>query len=145
MGKPQTSRTKIEEIAVSFYTILFRSTAPICHIPTPIQEVTSRIEEWESASYTIIKQLTKRFNECLDAQRILDQWKKSNTVVPFKKGKRDQLKNYRPIALLSQPYKLFTEIVLNRLERQLYDYQPVEQAGLRKDFCCMDHIHTITL
>ncbi|XGW18240.1 hypothetical protein V3C99_002677 [Haemonchus contortus] len=68
MGRPQTSRTKIEEIAVSYYTNLFRST----------------------------------------------------------------------------PYKLFTKIILNRLERQLDEYQPVEQAGFRKSFCCMDHIHTIT-
>ncbi|KAK6012782.1 hypothetical protein OSTOST_22041, partial [Ostertagia ostertagi] len=54
------------------------------------------------------------------------------------------MKNYRPIALLSQLYKLFTKIILNRLERQLDDYQPVEQAGFRKGFCCMDHIHTVT-
>ncbi|XGW15440.1 hypothetical protein V3C99_001145 [Haemonchus contortus] len=98
----------------------------------------------KSASHTIIKQLTKRFNKYLDAQRIPDQWKKSNTVPLFRKGERDQMKNYRPIALLSQPYKLFTKIILNRLERQLDEYQPVEQAGFRKGFCCMDHIHTIT-
>ncbi|XGW27716.1 hypothetical protein V3C99_007927, partial [Haemonchus contortus] len=144
MGRPQTSRTKIEEIAVSYYTNLFRSTVSVSRIPTPTQEVAPRIEEWESASHTIIKQLTKRFNKYLDAQRIPDQWKKSNTVLLFKKGERDQMKNYRPIALLSQPYKLFTKIILNRLERQLDEYQPVEQAGFRKGFCCMDHIHTIT-
>ncbi|XGW07244.1 hypothetical protein V3C99_017074 [Haemonchus contortus] len=137
MDRPQTSRTKIEEIAVSYYTNLFRSTVSVSRIPTPTQEVAPRIEEWEVerairqmkwrkapgpdrisadflkwASYTIIKQLTKRFNKYLDAQRIPDQWKKSNTVLLFKKGERDQMKNYRPIALLSQPYKLFTKIIL---------------------------------
>nr|CDJ95062.1 unnamed protein product [Haemonchus contortus] len=169
MGRPQTSRTKIEEIAVSYYTNLFRSTVSVSRIPTPTQEVAPRIEEWEverairqmkprkalgpdrisadflkSVSHTIIKQLNKRFNKYLDAQRIPDQWKKSNTVLLFKKGERDQMKNYRPIALLSQPYKLFTKIILNRLERQYDEYQPVEQAGFRKGFCCMNHIHTIT-
>uniref|UniRef100_A0A7I4Y548 Reverse transcriptase domain-containing protein n=1 Tax=Haemonchus contortus TaxID=6289 RepID=A0A7I4Y548_HAECO len=168
-GRPQTSRTKIEEIAVSYYTNLFRPTVPVSRIPKPTQEVAPRIEEWEverairqmkprkasgpdrisadflkSASHTIIKQLTKRFNKYLDDRRIPDQWKKSNTVLVFKKGERDQMKNYRPIALLSQPYKLFTEIILNRLEGQLDEYQPVEQAGFRNCFCCMDHIHTIT-
>uniref|UniRef100_A0A7I4XRT7 Reverse transcriptase domain-containing protein n=1 Tax=Haemonchus contortus TaxID=6289 RepID=A0A7I4XRT7_HAECO len=168
MGRPQTSRTKIEEMAVSYYTNLFRSTVSVSRTPTPTQEGAPRIEEWEverairqmkprkaprpdrisadflkSASHTIIKQLTKRFNKYLDAQRIPDQWKKSNTVLLFKKGERDQMKNYRPIALLSQPYKLFTKIILNRLERQLDEYQPVERAGFRKGFCCMDHIHTI--
>uniref|UniRef100_A0A7I4YHH4 Transposase n=1 Tax=Haemonchus contortus TaxID=6289 RepID=A0A7I4YHH4_HAECO len=83
MGRPHTSRTKIEEIAISYYTNLFRSTVPVSRIPTPTQEVAPRIEEWElerairqmkprkapgpdrisadflkSVSHTIIKQLT---------------------------------------------------------------------------------------
>ncbi|XGW11208.1 hypothetical protein V3C99_012589 [Haemonchus contortus] len=87
----------IEEIAVDYYTNLFRSTVSVSRIPTPTQEVAPRIEEWEvertirqmkprkapgpdrisadflkSASHTIIKQLTKRFNKYLDAQRIPD-------------------------------------------------------------------------
>uniref|UniRef100_A0A7I4YLG8 Endo/exonuclease/phosphatase domain-containing protein n=1 Tax=Haemonchus contortus TaxID=6289 RepID=A0A7I4YLG8_HAECO len=37
MGRPQTSRTKIEEIAVSYYTNLFRSTVPVSRIPTTTQ------------------------------------------------------------------------------------------------------------
>nr|CDJ93960.1 endonuclease-reverse transcriptase [Haemonchus contortus] len=116
MGRSQTSRTKIEEIAASYYTDLIRSTIPVSRIPTPTQDVAPRIEEWEverairqmkprkapgpdrisadflkSASHTIIKQLTKRFNKYLDAQRIPDQWKKSNTVLLFKKRERDQM------------------------------------------------------
>ncbi|KAK6059256.1 hypothetical protein COOONC_03116 [Cooperia oncophora] len=45
------------------------------------------------------------------------------------------------IVLLSQPYKLFTKVVF---EKQLNDYRPVEQAGFRKCFFCMNHIHAVT-
>ncbi|EYC27290.1 hypothetical protein Y032_0009g630 [Ancylostoma ceylanicum] len=66
------------------------------------------------------------------------------TVLIFKKGDKEEIENYRPIALLSIPYKVFTKIILNRLEGTLDAYQPTEQAGFRKGFCCMDHIHTET-
>ncbi|KAK6036364.1 hypothetical protein COOONC_26131, partial [Cooperia oncophora] len=157
-------RAKIEEIAVNFYTDLYRSTMPVSRIPTPTQDAAPQIEEWEvehalrqmkpgkapepeylSRLSEVIKQLTRHYyNRYMDAQEVPDQWKTSSTVLLFKKGERDLMKNYRPIALLSQPYKLFTKVILNRLEKQLDDYQPVEQAGFRKGFCCMDHIHTVT-
>ncbi|XGW05874.1 hypothetical protein V3C99_016324 [Haemonchus contortus] len=134
-GRPKTSKKKMEEIAVSYNTNLFRSTVPVSLIPTLTQDVAPRIEEWEvervirqmkprkapgperisadfskSASYIIIKQLAKRSNRYLDAQRISDQWKMSNTVLLVKKGQHNRMQNYHLIAFLSPPYNLFTAI-----------------------------------
>ncbi|KIH56557.1 hypothetical protein ANCDUO_13262 [Ancylostoma duodenale] len=39
---------------------------------------------------------------------------------------------------------LFTKILLNRMERILDDYQPVELIGFRKNFSCMDNIQATT-
>ncbi|KAE9418621.1 hypothetical protein Angca_008018, partial [Angiostrongylus cantonensis] len=58
------------------------------------------------------------------------------------KGDGKDLRNYRPICLLSVLYKLFTRIVLSRISRTLDKAPPVEQAGFRKGFCCMGHIQT---
>ncbi|CAD6193241.1 unnamed protein product [Caenorhabditis auriculariae] len=36
------------------------------------------------------------------------------------------------------------KIIVNRLEKKLDDFQPPSQAGFRRNFCCLDHIHTLT-
>lgn len=168
-GQQQTSRQKIEKIVADFYTDLYKSTTHVNRTPTPnqdrapeilISEVKHAIKQMKpktapgpdhvtgdflkTCNNIIIQKLTERFNRYLADQQIPDQWKSSKTVLLFKKGERDNIKNYRPIALLCHPYKLFTKIILNRLEKTMDEFQPVEQAGFRRGFCCMDHIHTVT-
>ena len=64
-------------------------------------------------------------------------------VIFFKKGNRKDIKNYRPICLLSNMYKLFTKIITTRLEKKLDENQPREQAGFRSNYFTTDHIHAI--
>ena len=64
-------------------------------------------------------------------------------VLFFKKGDNARLKNYRPISLLSHVYKLFSRVITNRLARRFDDFQPPEQAGFRKGYSTVDHIHTL--
>ena len=52
--------------------------------------------------------LAKLFTDCLNMQQIPAKWKTSKTVLLFKKGDPEDIKNYRPICLLSSIYKLFT-------------------------------------
>ena len=40
-------------------------------------------------------------------------------------------------------YKVFTKVILNRIARQLDEQQPIEQAGFRKNFSTIDHIHVV--
>ncbi|KAK6744623.1 hypothetical protein RB195_011383 [Necator americanus] len=79
----------------------------------------------------------------LQKERIPDQWKTSQTVLIHKKGDREDLRNYRPICLLSVLYKVFTKIILTRISRALDEAQPQEQAGFRQGFSCLDHIQTV--
>ncbi|KAE9413052.1 hypothetical protein Angca_010089, partial [Angiostrongylus cantonensis] len=76
--------------------------------------------------------------------KVPTQWKTSRTVLLFKKGDLHDIGNYRPICLRCVVYKLFTRVILNRIDRTLDEGQPCEQAGFRKGFRTMDHIHTLT-
>uniref|UniRef100_A0A8R1EDT1 Reverse transcriptase domain-containing protein n=1 Tax=Caenorhabditis japonica TaxID=281687 RepID=A0A8R1EDT1_CAEJA len=67
----------------------------------------------------------------------------SPPFLPEEKGDKEDLENYRPICLLPVLYKAFTKCVLNRIRTTLEEAQPVEQAGVRRSFSTIDHIHSI--
>ena len=69
------------------------------------------IETLKAGYETIAKQLAKLYTKCITERRsrIPKTWKEANMVIFFKKGNRKDIKNYRPICLLSNIYKLFTK------------------------------------
>ena len=89
------------------------------------------IDTLKAGDETITKQLAKLYTKCITERRIPKTWKDTNMVIFFKKGNRKDIKNYRPICLLSNMYILFTKIITPRLEKKLYENQPREQAGFR--------------
>ncbi|KAH7708744.1 endonuclease-reverse transcriptase [Aphelenchoides avenae] len=89
------------------------------------------------------KQLARIFTQCLRKKKIPPQWKESTTVLLYKKGDARNLKNYRPICLLSVVYKLFTKVLTRRITDNLDREQPVEQAGFRQGYCTLDHLQTV--
>jgi hypothetical protein len=91
----------------------------------------------------VLKVLQKLFNSVILEGRTPKTWNRSDVVLFFKKGDKTLLKNYRPISLLSHIYKLFSRVITNRLARRFDDFQPPEQAGFRKGFSTIDHIHTL--
>ncbi|KAK6760667.1 hypothetical protein RB195_021938 [Necator americanus] len=84
--------------------------------------------------------LAAHMTSYLQKESIPDQWKTSRIVLIHKKDDREDLRNYRPICLLSVLYKVFTEIILMRISRTLDEAQPQERSGFRQEFGCLDHI-----
>lgn len=70
-------------------------------------------------------------------------WRLFDIILIFKKGHKYKLDNYRPISLSSIISKIFTKLIEIRFEEQLIYQQPREQAGFRKNFTTIDHLHTI--
>ena len=101
------------------------------------------IETLKAGDETIAKQLAKLYTKCITERRIPKTWKEANMVIYFKNGNRKDIKNYRPICLLSNMYKLFTKILKTRLEKKLDENQPREQAGFRSKYSTTGHIHAI--
>lgn len=91
----------------------------------------------------VLKALQRLFNSVIHEGLTPQAWNRGVVVLFFKKGDNALLKNYRPISLLSHVYKLFSRVITNRLARRFDDFQPPEQAGFRKGFSTVDHIHTL--
>ncbi len=87
--------------------------------------------------------LVKLYNHILREKRIPMKWKEAKIIILHKKGDKADIKNYRPISLLSHAYKIFTRIIQNRLKQILDENQPREQAGFRQGFSTTDHLHSL--
>ncbi|EPB76803.1 hypothetical protein ANCCEY_04085 [Ancylostoma ceylanicum] len=103
-----------------------------------------RPEHLKNLPTAIVNTLARLFTRYLSECKVPNQWKTSRTVLLYKKGDPQDIGNYRPICLLSVVYKLFTRVILNRIERTLDEGQPCKQAGFRKGSSTIDHIHTVT-
>ena len=88
----------------------------------------------------VLTYLTNIFNNILKTKQIPDSWHEAKIVILFKKGDPKNIKNYRPISLLSHSYKIFTRLMQTRTERTLDENQPREQAGFRKGYSTTDHL-----
>ena len=61
----------------------------------------------------VIKAFKTIFNEILESQEIPETWREAKVIILHKKGERTDIKNYRPVSLLSHTYKLFTRAIQN--------------------------------
>lgn len=67
-------------------------------------------------------------------------------IVPiYKKGDPDNPKNYRGISLLPTAYKLYTEIIRFRLEKEVEEkgLLPDGQAGFRRKRSTIDNVYIL--
>ena len=73
------------------------------------------------------------FNKSLSQRLIPDDWKAANVVPIFKKGKKTQISNYRPISLTSLVCKILERIIKNEImtHLELNDLLDGSQHGFR--------------
>lgn len=164
-----TDRAGMEEICREFYTNLFASHVDVpspplrascqqapCVLVSEVRNAALRmkdgkapgsdginIELIKAGGHEIWRALAIRFSRYLAEKKVPSRWKESKTVLLYKKGDKEDLKNYRPICLLSHIYKLFTRVITNRLTRYLDEQQPREQAGFRQKYSTTDHIFAL--
>ena len=67
------------------------------------------IKTLKAGEDTISKTLAKLYTKCLSDKQIPSAWKNDKMIIIFKNGNKKDLKNYRPICLLSNIYKVLNE------------------------------------
>jgi hypothetical protein len=169
-GNDHYDDDEILEIAVDFYKLLFSSNLsdveksqvePVMsdkvEVPTitveEIKETLALMKNNKSCGNDgipvdllkvcddyVLKELAKLFNKFTSEEKVPESWCESQIILIFKKGKKNEITNYRPISLISHIYKIFCKIILCRIDSYLDENQSLDQAGFRKGFSTTDHL-----
>ena len=78
-----------------------------------------------------------------DQESVPENWTKGMVVKLPKKGNLANCNNWRGITLLSVPGKVFSSILIQRLQTELDLTLREEQAGFRPKRSCCDQIYTL--
>jgi hypothetical protein len=83
------------------------------------------------------------FNKIADKNQIPQEWETGMVINTHKKETKRKCENYRRITLLPTAYKLFANIIRNKLNEHLGDEMMEEQCGFRKGRNCTNAIFTV--
>ena len=126
-GKVTNDRDEILEISSKFYQELYSSRKTVApptefrnteEVPPFLpEEVSSALNNMKNSKAPgldgltsemiklggeqIIKEITELFNKILQSKKIPSKWKEAKIIILHKKGDKCDMKNYRPISLLS--------------------------------------------
>uniref|UniRef100_A0A670HZZ0 Reverse transcriptase domain-containing protein n=1 Tax=Podarcis muralis TaxID=64176 RepID=A0A670HZZ0_PODMU len=91
--------------------------------------------------------LCEVMNDILKDGKIPESWREAFiTLIPKSDTDKLNIKNYRPISLLNNDYKIFADIMANRLKKHLTDLIHKDQAGFLPNRFLKDNVrHVINL
>lgn len=78
--------------------------------------------------WVIARPLSMIFEQFLESGKVPVDWKLANVVTVFKKGKKFEPGNCRPVSLTSVPCKIIQKIILGRIEKHLEDDTAISQS-----------------
>ncbi|CAM4565967.1 unnamed protein product [Caretta caretta] len=73
---------------------------------------------------------------------VADDWKKANVVPIFKKGKKEDPGNYRPVSLTSVPGKIMVQVLKESIRKHLEERKVIRnsQHGFTKGKSCLTNL-----
>jgi hypothetical protein len=88
---------------------------------------------------TLCKPLLRIFHTSLNEGRVPEDWKSANVTAIFKKGKKEEAGNYRPVSLTSCVCKVLEALIKDHIVEHLEYYNLINdsQFGFVKGRSCM--------
>ena len=83
------------------------------------------------------------FDAIWHKEEVPEDWKSQLLIPPHKKGSRTICDNYRGIALLGTPSKVFTKAILNRVKPRTELLLRESQCVFRSGRGCADHLFSV--
>ena len=86
------------------------------------------------------------FTSCLENEKFLTEWKKTNAIPANKKGDKQNLKNQHPISLLLVAGKIFGRILYNKMYEFFTENNLISpnESGFKPRDSCINQILSIT-
>lgn len=92
----------------------------------------------------LTKHLLDLFNKILKGGQILETWQQAIiSLIPKKENQCPNIKNFRPISLLNQDYKIFTKILSERFKKILIEIISKDQSGFLPNRYIRDNVRTV--
>ncbi|XP_039302912.1 uncharacterized protein LOC120357160 [Solenopsis invicta] len=100
-------------------------------------------EAWKFMSVEIGEEFWKLINKIWKGGGLPRDWNRGVISPIYKRGEKNEIKNYRGITLLDSAYKIYASILNERLEKETADKLRETQFGFRKGRGTMDAVFTI--
>lgn len=91
-------------------------------------------EAWIIGKEELEEKMTNIINGIWRGDKVPEEWKIGTVKPIFKKGKRNEVENYRGITLMDTGYKIYAEVLRKRLEDEIKrkDVLDNSQMGFRE-------------
>ena len=99
----------------------------------------------EARGEPIVKWLTRLSHSIWQSEEVPKDWRKQLVIPLHKKGAYDDCDNFRGIALLSVPGKVFCRVIQCRLKEKANQMLRENQCGFRKGRGCADQLFSLRM